>query len=100
MSSQSARVEMLPDQLESAVPARLGEEVDDHVQYELDPVADRVLLILTGWRIKRPVYEHRAANDAGARNEAPVAAIFADVAVVAHAEISVRRDNDLATLNV
>src|SRR6266404_885516 len=100
MTSQSTRVEMLPNHLQGAVPSCFREEVCDYVQHELDPVTDRVLLVLPRGCIKGPVYEHGAAYHVGARNESPIAAVFAYVAIVAHAKVGVWRHNDLAALDM
>src|SRR6266850_5040648 len=100
MTSQSTRVESLLNHLQGAVPPRFAEEVGDHVHNELDPVADSVLLILIARGIKRPVYEHWATDDIGSWDESPVAAVFADITIISHAEVRIGRDHDLASLNV
>src|SRR5207248_796327 len=43
---------------------------------------------------------HGAADHVLSRNESPITAIKADVAVVAHAKITVRRDDNITILNV
>src|SRR5437763_15715856 len=91
---------MLPNHFQETAPTCLSEEVGDHVDDERNPVAEGVLLILAARRLKRPVYKHRATDDVGARNKSPIAAVFADVAIVAHAEISISGHNDLAALDV
>src|SRR5215207_7243171 len=69
------RGRVLFDERARAAPARVSEEV-----YEEAAVRRRALVV-------RPVDEHRAAYDQLARDEAPVAAVLAVVAVVAHGEV-------------
>src|SRR5947209_3793327 len=90
----------LPDDVERAAPTRLGEEVGDHVHDEADAIADGALFVLVTRRFKRPVNEHRPADDVRPRDESPVAAVFADVAIVAHPKITVRRDDYISALDV
>src|SRR5271166_486957 len=86
--------------LERTSPARLIKEMQDYLSQKNNPVAPVGLQILIIGSLERPVNEHRPANDVFLGNEAPVAAVEAHTAVVAHGEIVVRRDNDVVALNV
>src|SRR5260370_17611505 len=90
----------LSNEMECALPAGLVEDVDQDVCYEGDPFSHALLVDLIGWRLKRPIDEHGAADDVLARNEAPVAAVQALRAVVAHREYLAWGDDQVVSLNV
>src|SRR5437588_12929131 len=73
---------------ECAPPTRLIEKVNHHVGDESDPIEKVCLLVLVRGRLERPVNEHGPPNQILARNESPVAAIVADVAVIAHGVVA------------
>src|SRR5260370_5996564 len=90
----------LSNEMECAVPAGLVEDVDQDVAHEGDALAHALFVDLIGWRLKRPIDEHGAADDVLARNEAPVAAVQALRAVVAHREYLAWGDDQVVSLNV
>src|SRR6266545_3268578 len=86
------------NQAEGASPARLGKKVLYQVDQVID--ADRRICERLGGSIVGPVDDERLADDVPARNETPVAAVERGVAIVAHREITLRRDYDLAAHHV
>jgi hypothetical protein len=58
------------------------------------------LIDLVGWGLEGPVDEHGAAEDVFAWDEAPVAAVEALGAVVAHGEDFARRNDEVVALDV
>src|SRR5271170_4083407 len=94
------RNDLLFDEMKRALPACLVEDVDDDVEHEADAFADALFVDLVGGGLEGPVDEERAAYDVLARNEAPVAAVEALGAVVAHGEDFSGRDYEIAVLNV
>jgi hypothetical protein len=88
------------DSFQGSVPAGLIEEVQDHVGGPGYSVAHSGLLVLCLGREEGPVDEERAAYDVFAWYEAPVAAIQADKAVVAHSEVVARWDDEVSVLDV
>src|SRR3984957_20357172 len=75
---------MLTDQMEGSAPAGLVEEVKDYVGIELELVSHSVFLILIVGFDERPIDEEWPAYDVGSRHKAPIAAIEAYGAVIAH----------------
>ena len=57
------------------------------------------IVVVVAVLLQRKVDEQRLADDGGARNEAPIAAVLAVVAVVAEDEVAVRRDGELAVVD-
>jgi hypothetical protein len=96
----SRRKSLLFDEMEGALPACLVEDVDENVAHEAEAIADALLVDLVGGGLERPVDEEGSAYDVFARDEAPVAAIEAFGAVVAHGEDLAGRDDEIAVLNV
>lgn len=86
--------------MEGAFPACLVEDVDEDVAHEAEALADALLVDLVGGSLERPVDEEGAAYDVLAWDEAPVAAIEAFGAVVAHGEDFAGGDDEVAVLNV
>ena len=86
--------------MERTLPSCFVEDVNDDVGHETEAVADTLLVDLVGGSFKGPVDEERAAYDVFAWNEAPVAAVEAFCAVVAHGEDFAGRDNEVAILDV
>src|SRR5215469_5158710 len=88
------------DHSEGATPTRLVKEMKNHVRQETDALAEISTAILIGRRVERPIDKHRASDYVLLGNKSPVAAIEADVAVVAHSEITVFRNDNIATLDM
>src|SRR5258707_207706 len=86
--------------VQSSAPAGLIEEVEQDMREESDPVAYAGLLKLIGWSHEGPIDKHGTADDVLPGNKAPVAAVEADGAVVAHGKIFPRRDDQVASLQV
>ncbi len=97
---ESRRRNLLFDEMERAFPACLVEDVDDDVDHEAEALADALLVDLVGGGFEGPVDEEGAADDVFARDEAPVAAIEAFGAVVAHGEDFAGGDDEVAVLDV
>src|ERR1700688_4686455 len=91
---------MSPNNPECSRPSSFVKEMNDDVRHKSHPVADAAHLVLVGGRDEGPIDEHRAADHVFARNEAPVAAVVADVAIVAHGKQTVWRNYDVPTLEV
>src|ERR1700677_694381 len=91
---------MLTDQMEGSAPAGLVEEVKDYVGIELELVSHSFFLILIVGCDKRPVDKEWTAYDVGSGHKAPVAAIEADGAVIAHGEVTARRNHQILSLDV
>src|ERR1700761_8885652 len=96
----AARRESLLNEMEGALPACLVEDVDENVAHEAEAIADALLVDLVGGGLERPVDEEGAAYDVLARDEAPVAAVEAFGAVVAHGEDFAGGDDEVAILDV
>jgi hypothetical protein len=90
----------LADDVEGAAPAGAIEDVEDDVADEGDAVAHGGLVGLLGGGVEGPVDEHRAAHDVFLRDEAPVAAVEAFGAVVAHGEDVAGRNDEVVALDV
>jgi hypothetical protein len=73
---------LLPYESSRSAPTRVLDEVDNRREDRL--VRRRAFVI-------RPVHEHRSSDDEIARNETPVAAVFAIISIVAHYEVAVLR---------
>ena len=86
--------------MERALPACLVEDVDENVAHEAETIAYALLVDLVGGGLERPVDEEGAAYDVLAWDEAPVAAIKAFGAVVAHGEDFAGGDDEVAVLDV
>src|SRR5207244_11180607 len=86
----------LSDNFERSRPACLREEIRDKISDLLDAVHYVGSTVFIRIRFIRPVDDQPFPDDELARNEAPVAAVGAVVAVIAHGEIKVRRNDDLA----
>ena len=91
---------LLFDEMEGTLPSRFIEDVDDDVTHEAEAVADALFVDLVGGSFEGPVDEEWTAYDVLAWNEAPVAAVEAFGAVVAHGEDLAGRDDEVAVLNV
>ena len=57
---------------------------------------ETAVVVVLGGGLDRPVDHHRAAHDGAAIDKAPVAAVPAAVAIVAHDEVMIGRDDKLA----
>src|ERR1700734_3300313 len=91
---------MVADQMEGSAPAGLVEEVKNYVGIELELVSHSFFLILIVGFDERPIDKEWAAYDIGSRHKAPIAAIKADGAVIAHGKITSRRNHEVLSLNV
>src|SRR5271155_1915170 len=87
-------------QVKSSAPARLIEEVQNDVPDKSHAIGDCGLVVLVFGRHERPVNEERSAYDVLAGHEAPVAAIEAVRAVVAHDEVAAVGNNEVTVLDV
>src|SRR4029077_9212267 len=85
---------------ESAFPPSHVKEMQHHVPEEANPVTHAFLKVLIRRRFKGPVNEHGSADDVVLGNKTPVAAVVADVAMVAHGEVAVGRYDKIAIFNV
>src|SRR5271155_377127 len=81
-------------------PARFIEKVHDHVNQEPDSLAEFSFQILVRRGFKRPINEHGPPNHIFLRNKSPIPAVETYVAVVPHAEITVRRNHQIVSLNM
>src|ERR1700682_2292488 len=90
----------LLDQVEGALPAGLVDDVDEDMTHEAEAVADALFVDLVGGGVEGPVNEHGAAYDVLAGDEAPVAAVEALGAVVAHGEDLAGGDDEVAVFDV
>ena len=86
--------------MEGSVPAGVGEEVGELVEGEGGFVGEGGLVVLIVGGFEGPVDEEWAADEIGAVDESPVAAVEAVGAVVAHDEEAVGRDDEVFALNV
>src|SRR5271156_4501143 len=91
---------MLTDQMEGSAPAGLVEEVKNYVGIELELVSHSFFLILIVGFDEGPIDEQRAAHNVGSRPKAPIAAVERDGAVIAHGEVTARRNHEVLSLNV
>src|SRR5271163_1854761 len=87
-------------QLKGSRPASFIKEVNDDVSQKRHTVSGTAHLVLIFRRYKRPVDKHRPPDHVLLRNEAPVTAVVAVVAIVAHGKVAVRRHDDIAALNM
>src|SRR5579859_646621 len=87
-------------QVKQAVPARQAEEMQSGVNKRGDAVPNRLGLVtgLLG-NVKRPEDKQGPADDVLFGNKTPVAAVEAVIAVVAHGEVMVWRNDHIAILD-
>src|SRR5579863_1040587 len=86
--------------VESAFPACVWEEMHQNVADPRELVTDSCLFKLPVRGLERPIVEKRTANYVSARHEAPVARVQAAVPVVAHHEIHAGRNHQVAVLDI
>jgi hypothetical protein len=86
--------------MKRALPAGFVEDMEDDVGHEAQALADALLVYLVGGGLERPVDEEGPAYDVFAWDEAPVAAVEAFGAVVAHGEDLAGRDDEVAVLDM
>ena len=86
--------------VESAFPARVWEEMHQNVADPREFVTESCLFKLSICGLERPIVEERAAHYVGARHEAPVARVQAVVPVVAHHEIHAGWNHQVAVLDI
>src|ERR1019366_416946 len=87
-------------QLEGSRPAGFVKEVNDDVGQKSQPVTRAAHLVLVRRSDERPVHEHRAADHVLPRNEAPITAVVAHVAVVTHGKVTIWRHDDVSALQM
>src|SRR5260370_23021 len=92
--------DLLFNEMERRVPGGLVEDVDEDVPHEGDALSYALLVDLIRGRLERPVDEHGAADDVLAGNEAPVTAVEALRAVVAHGKDLAGGDDQILALDV
>ena len=86
--------------VESAFPARIWEEIHQNVADPRELVTESCLFKLPVCGLERPIVEKWTAKYISARHEAPVARVQAVVPVVAHHEIHAGWDHEVSVLNV
>jgi hypothetical protein len=86
--------------VEHTPPARFGKEMTDDIEDEADAVAPGCFQVLIVGRFEGPVNEHGTAKNVVARDESPETAVVAGVAIIAHGEIAIGRDNDVAIFDM
>src|SRR5262249_18939298 len=73
--------------MKHSAPAGFVKDVNDHVQPARAAFTPRRPLHLAGSRLKRPINEHWPANDVFSGDKAPIPAVQALLAIIAHAEV-------------
>src|ERR1700744_2152053 len=86
--------------MESEFPARVREEMQQNVAEPREFVTESCLFKLPICGLERPIVEERPANDVGAWHEAPVARVQAVVPVIAHHEVHVGWNHQVAILDI
>src|SRR5215468_7513360 len=81
-------------------PTGLVKEMKRNMREEADALAEVSTPILVRRGVERPVNEHWPPNDILFRDETPIPAVEADVAIVPHTEIAVLRDNHVLSFNM
>src|SRR5215467_7944455 len=87
-------------QVEHPAPARFIKKMHDHVEEKAYSFSGLFAFVLVAGGIERPVDEQRTAHDVFPGYKSPVAAVQANVTVVAHAEEAVRRHQQFAIAQV
>src|SRR5438093_4055394 len=90
----------LPNDLKAPRPPSFREEICYEVGDLLEPIHNIGSTVFIGIRFIGPVNDEPFTDDELARNEAPVPAVGAVVAIITHGEVMVRRYDDLAVLRV
>src|SRR5579863_1181184 len=88
------------NKVESALPARIREEIHQNVADPRELVAESRVCNLWLSGLERPIIEQRTAKYVRAWHEAPKARIQAVVSVVAHHEVHAWRYHQVAVMNV
>src|SRR5690349_24776963 len=88
------------DGVEHTAPARAGGEMSERVEDGENAPAEGGVRVIAAGGVNGPVNEERAAHDGLAVDEAPITAVGAVVAIVAHGEIFSGRDDQFVALNV
>lgn len=86
--------------VESAFPARVWEEMHQNVADPRELVTESCLFKLSICGLERPIVEERPANDVGAWHEAPVPRVQAVVPVVAHHEVHAGWNHQVAIMDI
>src|SRR6476661_3763577 len=87
-------------QMEHAAPAGFTKKMSNHMNQKTYTVRHGCALILVFRRIKRPINKERSADHVFPGNESPEPAVQANVAIIAHAKKTVRRDYQLAVFQM
>src|SRR6266481_5113911 len=90
----------LMDGVEHAAPAGACGKVGDGIENGEDTLAEGGFGVIVGICVDGPVNEEGAAHDGFAVDKAPVTAVGAVVAIIAHGEIFSGRDDEFVTLDV
>src|ERR1043165_2007245 len=64
------------------------------------PRCDFFLLVVTFWRVERPIDKHGTSHHIFLRNESPIPAVVTDIAIVTHGEVAVGRNYDVISLYI
>ena len=88
------------DGVEHAVPAGACGKVGDGIENGEDTLAEGGFGVIIAIGVDGPVNEEGAAHDGFAVDKAPVTAVGAVVAIIAHGEIFSGRDDEFVTLDV
>src|SRR6266568_203425 len=92
--------EALPDYLERTRPASLREEIRRQVCNLLDAILDVRSTVFIGIGLIGPIDDQTLSDDQFARDESPITAVGAVIAIVPHRKIVARWHNDFAILGV
>src|SRR5947208_16155138 len=90
----------LPNDLKAPRPPSFREEICYEVGDLLDPIHNIGSTVFIGIRFIGPVNDEPFTDDELARDEAPIPAVGAVVAIIPHGEVMVRRYDDLAVFRV
>src|SRR2546423_5694283 len=87
-------------QVEHSPPAGLGWKVNNYMDNEFGAFPQRGALVLVFRSFERPISEKWPANNIFLWNEAPIAAIKADLPVISHAKVIAFGNDQVITLNM
>src|ERR1700739_2443047 len=86
--------------MEHPTPTRASGQVRQRVKYAAQSLLKSRLPVVSGSRVHRPINQERTAHDCVAINKAPVTAIEAVIAIVAHCKISPGRNDEFVATDV
>src|SRR5580692_6181801 len=90
----------LANDVQRPSPARLGEEMQNHMRHPGHAVFHAGLFVLALRRLEGPIVEQWPSDDVLARNKSPVARVQAIVPIVPHHEVLSRRHHQVAVFQV